>query len=511
MSDLLPFNQAHMAVAAAKLEAIANNLGSLNKSFSAGTPGAANMERTGLSAIAYDDVSSTMQSITLKDEDFLLTKEIQVVPAKQTLHQYVVKTNVGSDIDVWGMENMIPQENAANYMRVAEVIKVMGIRKSITHLAQQVNDVGGYMLDLEAENEENALLTLNNGLERALYNGGDNYIDASGNVDTQIASNPNGPVRTIRGIQAQIREGNVDARGIIGDFIGYANNRSTVIDNQGQTLTRNVLDDMVTAVNGNKNEVEEIHSTQEQMRLFRAALFPMDRGDVGASYAIRGSDISTINKKGFDIGTSGGPVRAISTIFKYELAYLVPMVGSTGASVAVPTVPTAAQSAGVTQFKSGDIIKYRVQACNVNGRSDGSAELSVTIAADGNNVTLTIPAQAGVEYFRVYRLNNGEVTGFVNKSFIYNHRFIGNVVAARQGSTLFTDAQAILPGLDAMVFLPKKEKRAKLAAIGPRVSRIDFGIRGLAAERGYVSYVASVLEQPRAHGLLTNVAAEFKS
>jgi hypothetical protein len=510
MSTPLPFNQAHMAVAAAKLEAIANNLGSLNKSFSAGTPGAANMERTGLSAVAYDDVSSTLQSITLKDDDFLLTKEIQTIPAKQTLHQYVLKTNAGSDIDVWGMENMLPQENAAQYMRVAEVIKVMGIRKSITHLAQQVNDVGGYMLDLEAENEENALITLNNSLERALYNGGDSYIDASGNVDTQVASNPNGPVRVIRGIQAQIREGNVDSRGIIGDFIGYANNRSTVIDNAGQTLTRNVLDDMVTAVNGNKNEIEEIHSTQEQMRLFRSALFPMDRGDVGASYAIRGSDISTVNKKGFDIGTSGGPVRAISTVFKFEMIYLIPQVSSTGISIANPGTPSASQSVGLTSFKAGEIIKYRVQACSVNGRSDGSAELSVTILADGNNVTLTIPAQSGVEYFRVYRLNSGETTSQVNKSSIYNHRFIGNVVAARQGSTLFTDAQAILPGLDSMVFLPKKEKRTKLAAIGPRVSRIDFGIRGLAQERGYVSYVASILEQPRAHGLLTNVAAEFK-
>jgi hypothetical protein len=507
MSNFQQFNESEMQSAAQRLQAVANGLA---KSFSAGTPGAANAERSGLAAMAIEDLSQDMESLTLEDEDFILTKDIKIVPAKQTLYEYVVKNGAGVDVDVWGMENFLPQESAANYRRVYEPIKVMGIRKSISHLAQTVNDAGGYMMDLEQENEKNALLTLGNATERAGYNGGDLFIDASGSIDATIASNPNGPTRQFRGIQAQIREGNYDVRGISQDFRGYANNRATIDDAKGGALSRTMLDKICTAINGNKGKAVEAHATPEQLRLFRQQFFSMDRGDVSSAYAIRGANVSTEQKSGFMVDTTSGALEIKSTFMKNEMIFAVPMQGSAGSAPAAPGVITSAQSAGSTSYAAGDVIRYIVQSVNFSGRSSNSAEVAVTITASGNNVSLTIPYVAGCEYFKVFRLEAGE-TAKLTADGVTSHRFIGNVVASRINtqSTTFIDAQAVLPGLNSIVFLPKPERRAVLACIGPRVAKIDFGIRGLASEKGYVSYCAIILKLPRQHGLVQNVQEEI--
>jgi hypothetical protein len=503
-------DQNEISEAAKRLFNVANNL---NKSFSAGAPGVANADRTGLASFAIADLSNKMESLTIQEEDFILSKDLKTVNAKQTVYEYNVRTSAGTDLDgVWGTENFQMAESAGNYIRTFELLKVMGVRKSITHQAQIVNDLGGYSQDLNQLQEEEALLTLGEALERALYHGGDGFIDASGAINNLIAADPNGPTRVIRGLQAQIREGNLDPRGINKDFRGYANNRSTVIDAKGSTLTRPLLDKIVTAVNGNRGKIEEAHGTPEQMRLFRASLFPVDRGVIGASYAVRGSDIQTEHKSGFSVDTTNGAVLLRSSLFKNERVYLAPSQSSMG--VAAPNPPALAlssQSAGSTSYKAGDVVRYIVQSCSKDGRSFQSSELAVTIAADGNNVVLSITPAANftVEFYQVYRLNPGEVFA-LNSDGLPNHKFIGRIVAARQGATLFVDAQAILPGFNAAVFLPKADKRAELAVLGPRISRIDYGIKGLAQEFGYVSYLACILKLPRQHGMLSNVLEEFE-
>ena len=65
-------------------------------------------------------------------------------------------------------------------------------------------------------------------MERDLYVGGDSYIDSYGNIDATIAANPNANIRQIRGIQANIREGDGSARGIPGDFVGWNSAKADV-------------------------------------------------------------------------------------------------------------------------------------------------------------------------------------------------------------------------------------------------------------------------------------------
>jgi hypothetical protein len=485
------------------LGVIAKKLEGLSKSFSAGFPGMNNAGRTATSAISVDSLESTMRSITLEEQDFLLLKDIQQMPAKQTVYQYVVKTAVRSGVDLWGVENYLPQEDHAKYMRVAEVLKIQGIRKTITHMAQLVNEQGGYMVDIQAENDQNAALAMSESLERSLYAGGDYYIDSVGAIDATIAANPNGPIRQIRGIQAQVREGNRSARGIIGDFVGFGNNQATLWDAKGGLLTRELVDKVCVSIRNNRGKAEEAHCTTNQLQAFRTTFFPFERGDMSQWYQIKGAGVDVEPKEGFPLMTVTGNVQFVPSVFKFNRMFPEPVTGSVGSAPSTPVLTAApVQSAGGTTFMLNDVVKYVVQAVNIHGMSGASAEKSVTISANGNKVALSIDAQPGVEEFWVFRTAANGASG--------SEAFVGRVVADRSGgATVFVDAEALMPGLDNIVFLPKKANRGKLAVLGSLLSKMQLGRLGLAEETLYVSYLAHILEYPRMHAIVGNVYQEL--
>ena len=84
------------------------------------------------------------------------------------------------------------------------------------------------------------------------------------------------------------------------------------------------------------------------------------------------------------------------------------------------------------------------------------------------------------------------------------------MIADRSGSaTSFCDAQAMLPGLDNVIFMPKKANRGKLAVLGSLLSKMKLGRLGLSEETLYVSYLAHILEYPRMYGIAGNVYQEL--
>lgn len=479
---------------------LAQKLETLAKSFAAGYQGIQNAGRTGISALAAEQLDPVLRSITLEDKDFLLTKDIPTLKATQSVYQYVVKTAVRSGVDLAGWEAFLPQEDTSQYMRVAEVLKVYGIRKSITQMAMFINEAGGYSVDIEKENDMNAALAMAEALERDLYVGGDYFMDSMGAVDATIASNINGPIRQIRGIQANIREGDQSQRGIPGDFIGYGNNRTVVFDRKGGVLERGFLDRIVTAVRDSRGAVKEGHCTTSQLAEFRATFFPIERANLGEAYGIRGAAVTNDEHAKFTVDTVAGPLDFIPTVFKYMRQRPEAVVGSVGNP---PATPSAAAAEGGSDtgsgFTAGETYQYRVQAVNIAGISQGSTPSSVTIANSGYHVNVTITNAAGVEYYMVFRtpVESSGATG--------TEMFIGKIVPSNGGSTIFRDNGRVVPGLDSVLFLPRDKNRAKLATLGNLLNKLQLGVKGLAFETVYASYVGCVVDRPRTFALADNV------
>ena len=473
----------------------------LAKSFAAGYQGMSNAGRQGISALTQDNVDSVLRSITMQESQFLISKDIPTLKATQSVYMYNVKTAVASGLDLSGFEGFLPQEDTSQYLRVAEVLKVYGIRKSITQMAQFTNEAGGFSIDIEKENDVNAALAMAQVLERDLYIGGDLYMDSNGAIDGAIAANVNGPIRNIRGIQANVREGDAGLRGIPGDFIGYGNSRSVVFDRQGGVVDRNFLDRVVTSVRDNLGAVAEGHCTTAMLTEFRAQFFPFERGSLSEAYAIRGAGITNEELMSVPIQTVGGVINFIPTVFKYMRQRPVPVLGSVGIPPSTPAITGVATAAfGSSGFAVNDVYSYRVQAVNISGMSQGSAAslFTVVIANRANTVTITAPGTFNVEYYNVFR-SPIESSGAAGTEM-----FIGKVIASRTGATTFIDNNRVIPGLDAVLLMPKDKKRAKLAVLGNLLNKIELGIRGTAMEYCFASYVGCVVDTPRSFAIIDN-------
>lgn len=482
-------------------KSVADKLDRLAKSFAAGYQGIQNAGRTGISALAAEQLDPVLRSITLEDKDFLLTKDIPTLKATQSVYQYTVKTAVRSGVDLAGWEAFLPQEDTSQYQRVAEVLKVYGIRKSITQMAMFINEAGGYSVDIEKENDVNAALAMAEALERDLYVGGDYFMDSSGALNPFVAANVNGPIRQIRGIQANIREGDTSQRGIPGDFIGFGNNRSVVFDRKGGVLDRPFLDKIVTAVRDSRGAVREAHCTTSQLAEFRATFFPLERGNIADMYAIRGAGVTNDEHSKLPIDTVGGPVDFIPTVFKYMRTRPEPVLGSVGAPPATPAASAALGAATSSPFVTGDTFNYRVQAVNISGISQGSTPTPATFAGgdSGKCVNVTITNAAGVEYYMVFR-SPKESSGAAGTEM-----FIGKILPTNGGTTVFLDNGRIVPGLDSVLFLPRDKNRAKLAVLGNLLNKLQLGVKGLAFETVYASYCGCVVDRPRTFALADNV------
>jgi hypothetical protein len=487
------------ALDAGTLKTIGDKLERLSKSFALGYQGTQSAGKTGVAALAAEQLDATMRSITLEDKDFILMKDIPTLKANSSVYLYNVKTQVRSGVDLAGFEAFLPQEDNAQYMRVAEVLKVYGIRKSITQMAMLANEAGGFSLDIEKENDLNAALALSEQMERDLYVGGDYYNDANGGIDATIASNPNGPVRSMRGVQANVREGDQSQRGIPGDFKGYGSNRSVVFDRQGLVLDRAFLDKVVTAVRDSRGAVAEAHCTTSQLAEFRATFFPFERGDLGALYAIRGANITNDEQQALPIQTVGGVINFTPTVFKYMRQRPETIVGSAGTPPATPSASAAAAAAGSdSKLKSGEKYRYVVQAVNIAGMSSPSAGSEVTVPADGRAIEITITNTGTAEHYAVYR-TPVEASGAAGLEM-----FIGKVVPSRGATTKFVDKGAVVPGLDSVLFMPKDKNRAKLAVLGSLLNKLDLGIMGLAQSSVYSSYAGCVVDRPRSFAIVDN-------
>ena len=484
-------------------KSLGDKLERLNKSFAAGYQGMNNAGRTGISALAAEQLDPVMRTITLEDKDFMLTKDIPTLKATQSVYNYVVKTAVRSGVDLAGFEAFLPQEDTSQYMRVAEVLKVYGIRKSITQMAQFINEAGGYSVDIEKENDINAALAMAEALERDLYVGGEYYVDQNGAIDPLVAADVNGPIRNVRGIQANIREGDAGQRGIPGDFIGYGNNRTVIFDRKGGVLDRTFLDKIVTAVRDSRGAVKEAHCTTSQLAEFRATFFPFERGDLGAMYSIRGAGVTNDEQSSLPIQSVAGIIDFIPTVFKYTRTAPVPVIGSVGNPPNTPTTFTATNAVAATGsgFQVGDVYSYTVQSVNISGISVAAAPQSATVAAANRGVTLTWDRMPGAEYYLVFR-SPVETSGAAGTQM-----FIGKAkqTPGSVATVTMLDNGRLVPGLDTVLFLPRDKNRAKLATLGNLLNKLQLGVRGLAFETVYASYVGCVVDRPRTFALADNV------
>lgn len=488
-----------------------DRLEKLAKSFNAiGYNGLSQAGTTGIAALAINSADPVMYSICAQEKQLKLMKNVKTVKAVQPVHFYKVQTAIATQgLDLSGWENFMPQEDMGNYETVAEPLKVYGIRKTLGDMVRLTNEAGGFFdgIDVEKENERNAAMALSQQFERDGYAGGDYFMAADGSIDIEAplkfyGSRKVPAIRQMRGIQANIREGDQSSRGVTSDFRAYGNSTSVVLDRKGGRLDQDTLDDVATAVINNAGSIGEAHATPAQIAEFRKSFYGIQRADISSQFAIRGPDIQNGESDSFPVTSVGGVIRFMPCIYKNTMRQkALPVSGTNGTPPGTPTITSVTEVAALdTELLAGDTVWFKVQAANIFGISMAAQSATQTVVADGSGFDVVIAAQAAAEHFLVF-MSPREAKAKAN-----SEGFVGRILAAASGATTFRYAGKVIPGYESVLFTPSEsEDRVKLAVLGNLLNKSELGRQGLAMESVFSSYLCMVLPKPRSFSVLDNV------
>lgn len=99
-----------------------------------------------------ESLEKNLKLITFKDSDIRFWKRIPKAAAYNTVEEYNQLKSYGADRGGFNNEGELPEEEDSIYVRRAELVKFLGVTKSVTHPMQLVNTHIGNMIQREVTN-----------------------------------------------------------------------------------------------------------------------------------------------------------------------------------------------------------------------------------------------------------------------------------------------------------------------------------------------------------------------
>lgn len=148
----------------------------LNKALSAGEiTGRETADLTTASGapLKVESLEKTLKHITFKETDIRLWKDIPKKPAYNTVEEYNQQTSYGQDRGGFNNEGELPDEEDSVYVRRAQLVKYLGVTKSVSHQMTLVNTMIGSVMDRAIKDGTMWILRK---LNKSLYFGDSNII-----------------------------------------------------------------------------------------------------------------------------------------------------------------------------------------------------------------------------------------------------------------------------------------------------------------------------------------------
>lgn len=99
-----------------------------------------------------ESLEKNLKLITFKDSDIRFWKRMPKAAAYNTVEEYNQLRSYGADRGGFNNEGELPEEEDSIYVRRAELVKFLGVTKSVTHPMQLVNTHIGNMIQREVTN-----------------------------------------------------------------------------------------------------------------------------------------------------------------------------------------------------------------------------------------------------------------------------------------------------------------------------------------------------------------------
>jgi hypothetical protein len=232
--------------------------------------------------LKVESLEKTLKVLTWSSEDMTIWKNIPQSPAYNTVEEYNQLTSYGNDQGGFNNEGELPIEDDSTYVRRAQLVKFLGVTKSVTHPMQLVNTMVGNIIEREIKN---GTLWILRKLDRALYIGDDTMVPQEFNgLCTQHAQNDafssleqymtSTSIIDCRG--ATLQEGNIE------DAV------NSIVENYGRPSQMyappKVLSDFVKNFYGNKFIQPNTPALTDGIMGQRVKSFESQFGNIGLNY-----------------------------------------------------------------------------------------------------------------------------------------------------------------------------------------------------------------------------------
>lgn len=144
------------------------NLDQLNKALAAEQitgRETANLTTASGAPLKVESLEKTLKHITFRESDIRLWKDLPKKAAYNTVEEYNQQTSYGANRGGWNREGELPQEEDSIFVRRAQLVKYLGVTKSVTHQMTLVNTMIGSVMERAIKDGTLWILrTLNQGL-----------------------------------------------------------------------------------------------------------------------------------------------------------------------------------------------------------------------------------------------------------------------------------------------------------------------------------------------------------
>jgi hypothetical protein len=437
--------------------------------------------------LKVESLDKTLKLITFKESEIMLWKKVPKLPAYNTVEEFNQLTSYGAERGGFVVEGELPNEEDSTYVRRAQLVKFLGVTKSVTHPMTLVNTMIGSVIDREVKNGslwilrkvDRAIARANSAIIPEEFNGLYAQHFSTDYADKNAYYNDNPSVVDLRGDYLKeihleaANEGIVENHGFGSDFFAPPKVLSTFVKNfYGNKLIAPNSDQVAAGVMGQ-----------------RVVAFDSQYGRVNLNYDI------FLNKENKKTSTTAAT------------SVLAP--GAVVAISATPVAPTAANSL----WGAGDAGNYYYAVCPINRFGEGAITVlnpgGVAAILAGGAVDLAFTPAGGANPatgFIIYRSTKAPVSVASTTFWPLFTISAAERTAGYDGGAgnVVRDVNRILPNTDQAFLIQNDEECYAFRQLAP-LMKMDLAIISPAVRFMVLLYGTMLLFAPKKMTRLINI------
>ena len=343
--------------------------------------------------LKVESLEKTLKHLTFRENDIRLWKDLPKKAAYNTVEEYNQQTSYGANRGGWNREGELPEEEDSIFVRRAQLVKYLGVTKSVTHQMTLVNTMVGSIMERTIKDGTMWILrTLNQGL----YFGNEKLVPEQFN-----------------GFLAQQQQS--DAWASYDDYM----NSEHVVDLRGKSLTEDAIESGANSIVENYGLATQLYAAPAVLSNFVKNFYGnkfIQPNTPALSNGVMGQRVQAFDSQFGQIGLNHDvffkkqPSKSAASAATSTKAPATPVWDSSSPATVKPTI------AG-SKFNSTDAgnVYYAVSAINRFGESKLAIHSTAVAAVAGCAIDLKFAAGVGTNTataFRIYRTKvGGSATG----------------------------------------------------------------------------------------------------